>query len=89
MAAIEDELLHEWAISSQQIQINKEIEHEVKIRTVKMSLCDNTINLTDNPDITDPEIVDEIVNLISKGDQRSIKDILKYIVPDLIKKAHS
>jgi len=86
LAAIEDELPREWAISSQRIQINKEMEHEVKIRTVKMPLCDNTINLTDNPDITDPEIVDEIINSIGKGGQRSIKDILKYIVPDLIKK---
>ncbi|CAG8856683.1 27484_t:CDS:1, partial [Gigaspora margarita] len=36
--------------------------------------------------IDDPEIVCEVVSLIGKGAQKSIKDILKYIVSNLVEK---
>ena len=40
----------------------------------------------ENPDIFDLEIIDEITTSIGKGGQRSIKDILNFIVPDLVRK---
>ena len=35
----------------------------------------------ENPDIFDLEIIDEITTSIGKGGQRSIKNILNFIVP--------
>ncbi|CAG8836647.1 20268_t:CDS:1, partial [Cetraspora pellucida] len=40
----------------------------------------------ENSDIIDPEIVNEVVSSIGNGARRSIKDILQFIVPDLINK---
>ncbi|CAG8789599.1 20421_t:CDS:2 [Gigaspora margarita] len=39
-----------------------------------------------NSNISDPEITSEVISSIGKGAQRSIKDILKFIVLDLVKK---
>ncbi|CAG8844031.1 12812_t:CDS:2, partial [Gigaspora margarita] len=40
----------------------------------------------EHSNIDDPEIVCKVVSSIGKGAQRSIKDILKYIVPNLVEK---
>src|SRR5277367_2479393 len=42
--------------------------------------------LVEEPDITDPIIVEQVVNAIGKGAYRSIKKILEYIVPAYIQK---
>ena len=41
---------------------------------------------SENPDITDPLIVEQVVNAIGKGAYRSVKKILEYIVPAYIQK---
>ena len=85
LATIEDELPREWIIAEQRTQINKQMNDKVKITTVKMPQYINT-DLVENPDIIDSEIIDEITTSIGKGGQRSIKDILNFIVPDLVRK---
>src|SRR5437763_9881230 len=58
---------------------------KVKITIVKMPQHINTDSV-ENPDIFDLEIIDKITTSIGKGGQRSIKDILNFIVPDLVRK---
>ncbi|CAG8731534.1 40209_t:CDS:2 [Gigaspora margarita] len=40
----------------------------------------------ENSNVSDPKITSKVISSIGKGTQRSIKDILKFIVPDLVKK---
>src|SRR2546421_7237686 len=61
------------------------MNNKVKITTVEMPQYMNTDSV-ENPDIIDSEIIDEITTSIGKGGQRSIKDILNFIVPDLVRK---
>ncbi len=72
-------------ISEQRMQINKEMNSKIKITTIKMPQHINTDPI-ENPDIFDPEIVDEVMTSIGRAGYRSVKDILRLIVPDLIKK---
>ncbi|RIA81049.1 hypothetical protein C1645_837611 [Glomus cerebriforme] len=44
------------------------------------------IIITEEPDITDPIIVKQVVSAVGKGAYRSIKKILEYIVPVYIQK---
>jgi len=67
------------------MQINKEMNSKIKITTIKMPQHINTDPI-ENPDIFDPEIVDEVMTSIGRAGYRSVKDILRLIVPDLIKK---
>ncbi|UZO24930.1 uncharacterized protein OCT59_017222 [Rhizophagus irregularis] len=85
LAAIESELPREWAISDQRMQINKEMRNRIKITTINMPSCNN-LDLNENPDIFDPEVVKEVITSIGKGGQRSIKDILRFIVPSLVER---
>ena len=85
LATIEDELPREWIIAEQRTQINEQMNDKVKITTVKMPQHINTDSV-ENPDIFDLEIIDEITTSIGKGGQRSIKDILNFIVLDLVRK---
>ena len=41
-------------------------------------------DLTEEPDITDPIIVEQVVSAIEKGVYRSVKKILEYIVSTYI-----
>ena len=41
---------------------------------------------SENPDITDSMIVEQVVNAVGKGAYRSVKKILEYIVPAYIQK---
>ncbi|GBB97842.1 hypothetical protein RclHR1_30890002 [Rhizophagus clarus] len=42
--------------------------------------------LSEEPDIIDPTIIEQVVNVTGKGAYRSIKKILKYIVPSYVNK---
>ncbi|GES89105.1 hypothetical protein GLOIN_2v1789397 [Rhizophagus clarus] len=46
----------------------------------------NNLDLNENPDIFDPEVVEEVITSIGKDSQRSIKNILRFIVPSLVKR---
>ncbi|CAG8814299.1 637_t:CDS:2, partial [Gigaspora margarita] len=62
-------------------------EKKLVNKAFKSTLQKNTLKLQDeHSNIDDPKIVCEVVSSIGKGTQRSIKDRLKYIVPNLVKK---
>ncbi|GES89104.1 hypothetical protein GLOIN_2v1789397 [Rhizophagus clarus] len=67
------------------MQINKEMKNRIKITTINMPLYNN-LDLNENPDIFDPEVVEEVITSIGKDSQRSIKNILRFIVPSLVKR---
>ncbi|KAF0506657.1 hypothetical protein F8M41_019130 [Gigaspora margarita] len=85
LANIGNELPHKWMIANHKVQINIEMVRKDKITTIKMPLF-TKIDQDEHSNIDDPKIVCEIVSSIGKGTQRSIKNILKYIVPNLVKK---
>ncbi|GES98237.1 hypothetical protein GLOIN_2v1761734 [Rhizophagus clarus] len=41
-------------------------------------------NSSEEPDIIDPTIIEQVVNATGKGAYRSIKKILEYIVPSYV-----
>ncbi|GET04625.1 hypothetical protein GLOIN_2v1789397 [Rhizophagus clarus] len=43
-------------------------------------------NLNENPDIFNPEVVEDVTTSIGENGQRSIKDILRFIVPSLVER---
>lgn len=85
LITIEDELPREWMVSEQRTQINKEMNSKIKITTAKMSQHINTDPI-ENPDIFDLKLVDEVMTSVGKAGYRSVKDILRFTVLNLIKK---
>ncbi|GES92367.1 hypothetical protein GLOIN_2v1478248 [Rhizophagus clarus] len=83
LATIEHKLPHEYLISSEKIQINKEMEVVIPIKLINMQTTRVGIGFYEEPHIIDEEIVNQMVSAIGKAGCRSIKDILKYIVPKL------
>ena len=61
------------------------MNNKIKINTVAMPQYMD-INSSQSPDIFDPEVIEEVISSIGKGGSRSIKDILKFVVPNLIKR---
>ena len=84
LATIEHNLPREYLISSEKIQINKEMEVLIPIKLINIQTTRVDIGFYEEPDIIDEEIVNQMVSAIGKARCRSIKDILKYTVPKLI-----
>jgi hypothetical protein len=85
LTTIEEELPREWIIAEKRKEINNKMNNKIKINIVEMpQYIDSDSNET--PDIFNPEVIDEVTTSIGKGAQRSIKDILKFIVPNLVKR---
>lgn len=84
LATIEHNLSHEYLISSEKIQINKEMEVLIPIKLINIQTTRADICFYEEPDIIDKEIINQMVSAIGKAGYRSIKDILKYIVLKLI-----
>jgi hypothetical protein len=84
LATIKQNLPREYLISSEKIQINKEMEGLIPIKLINIQTTRADIDFYEEPDIIDEEIVNQMVSAIGKAGYRSIKDILKYIVPKLI-----
>ncbi len=84
LATIEYNLPREYLISSEKIQINKEMEVLIPIKLINIQTTRVDIGFYEEPDIIDEEIVNQMVSAIGKAGCRSIKDILKYTVPKLI-----
>ncbi|GES94039.1 hypothetical protein GLOIN_2v1482032 [Rhizophagus clarus] len=80
LATIEHKLPCEYLISSEKIQINKEMEVVIPIKLINMQTTRVDIGFYEEPHIIDEEIVNQMVSAIGKAGCRSIKDILKYIV---------
>ncbi|CAB4407413.1 unnamed protein product [Rhizophagus irregularis] len=86
LTTIEDELSREWTIAEKRTQINIRMNDRIKINTVIMPQHMD-INSNESSDIFDPEVIEEVTTSVGKGGKRSIKDVLKFIVPNLIKRS--
>ncbi|GBC23265.2 hypothetical protein GLOIN_2v1784240 [Rhizophagus irregularis DAOM 181602=DAOM 197198] len=72
LAAVESNLQREWAISKQRLKLTTEMNQKIPIALINLPL--------DFDEYSNSEIIQNI----KKGGTRSVKDILKYIVPTLI-----
>ncbi|PKK72179.1 hypothetical protein RhiirC2_777513 [Rhizophagus irregularis] len=82
-AAMESKLPQKYAISQTRQKIDAHIEQLIPINFVDLTPT-ITPDFSEEPDITDPIIVEQVNSAIGKGAYRSIKKILKYIVPAYI-----
>ena len=79
LATIEYNLPREYLISSEKIQINKEMEVLIPIKLINIQTTRVDIGFYEEPDIIiDEEIFNQVVSAIGKAGYRSVKDILKY-----------
>ena len=60
------------------------MENLIPIKLVNIYTIRININFDEEADIINEEIVEQMISAIGKGGYRSIKDILKYIVPRLV-----
>ncbi|PKY61698.1 hypothetical protein RhiirA4_523271, partial [Rhizophagus irregularis] len=82
-AAMESKLPREYAVSQTRQEIDAHMEQLIPINFVDLTPT-ITPDFSEEPDITDPIIVEQVNSAIGKGAYRSIKKILKYIVPAYI-----
>ncbi|GES86600.1 hypothetical protein GLOIN_2v1784240 [Rhizophagus clarus] len=75
LTSVEQDLQREWAVSKQRLKITTEMNQKIPITLVDLP--------SDFTEYTNSESF-EIIQNIKKGGTRSVKDILRYIVPVLI-----
>src|SRR5581483_7734359 len=85
LAAIESRLPQEYAVSQTRQEINSYMEELIPINFIDLN-SSMMQDLSEEPDITDPLIIEQVVNATGKGAYRSIKKILEYIIPSYINK---
>ncbi|CAG8534018.1 5749_t:CDS:2, partial [Racocetra fulgida] len=75
------------AISSIRQRLNKQMQNLVPLSLTNVEEASVASELIeDQPHITDPDIVNNVVESAEKGEQHFIIDILNFIVPEYIKK---
>ncbi|RGB22090.1 hypothetical protein C1646_822675, partial [Rhizophagus diaphanus] len=76
----------ENTVSNERIAITKHMNKIIKFSLVNMKDKNELNNITSQePDITNSEIVQEVINTMGLGIRRSAKDILVYLIPQLQK----
>jgi hypothetical protein len=85
LAAIESTLPREYSISQTRQEINTYMEKLIPINFIDLNSAITQEDSSEEPDITDPLIIEQVVNATRKGAYRSIKKILEYIVPSCVK----
>ncbi|RIA79338.1 hypothetical protein C1645_840922 [Glomus cerebriforme] len=86
LAAVETNLPQEHSVSSERIKITDHMNQLIKISLVNMSRQNELEEIIEEPDITNAEITQEVIDTVGTGIYRSAKDILLYIVTQLKKK---
>jgi hypothetical protein len=86
LAAVEINLPREYSVSSERIKITNHMNQLIKISLVNMSKQNELEEIIGEPDISNAEITQEVIDAVGTGIYRSAKDILFYIVPQLKKK---
>ena len=81
LAAIESTLPREYTVSQMCQEINTYMEKLIPINFIDLNSAIIQEDPSEEPDITDPSIIEQVVNATGKGAYRSIKKILEYIVP--------
>ncbi|GET00585.1 hypothetical protein GLOIN_2v1478248 [Rhizophagus clarus] len=85
LCAIESHLPREGVVSKERQKINEKMAQLIPISIVDIN-TKNQVDQSEEEDIEDEDIVQEVINAAGKGSYRNIKDILQYLVPDLIQK---
>ncbi|GES99712.1 hypothetical protein GLOIN_2v1768393 [Rhizophagus clarus] len=85
LCAIESHLPREGVVSKERQKINEKMAQLIPISIVDIN-TKNQVDQSEEEDIEDEDIVQEVINAAGKGGYRNIKDILQYLVPDLIQK---
>jgi hypothetical protein len=85
LTVIEPSLPKEKAISEQKIFINDLMEQNVKINIINI-ITTAAVDPDEVPHIMDENIVETVINSVGKAGVRSIKEILIYLIPNLVKK---
>lgn len=87
LAAIIQDLPRKGAISMRLHRINNIMNENIPIRSIEFqTLFEDGLDDGFDVHITDPEIIKETESLLGKGATRSIKDVLKFLIPSMIKK---
>ncbi|GBC07443.1 hypothetical protein RclHR1_07480003 [Rhizophagus clarus] len=85
LASVCHNLPREWLVFSERKKITQEIKDIIPISLINMSpSSDNSVN--SEVHIDDVDIINNVQQSIGKGGRRNIIDILKYLIPGLIKK---
>ncbi|GET50379.1 hypothetical protein GLOIN_2v1778530 [Rhizophagus irregularis DAOM 181602=DAOM 197198] len=84
LAALQPELPCETTIYKTKKRINEEMNNTIPISILNISNQLSPTPINENPDINDPEIIEEVLKYIGKAGYRRITDILLFILPDLI-----
>ena len=82
-AALESNLPREYAVSQTRQEIDAYMKELIPINFIDLNPA-IIPDPSEEPDITDPLIVEQVVSAIGKGAYRSVKKILEYIVPAYI-----
>ena len=85
LCAIESQLPREGTISKERNNINKEMSQFIPISIVDVN-TKSQVDQSERADIDDESIVQEVINTVGKGGYRNIKNILQYLIPNLIQK---
>jgi len=86
LCAIEPYLSREGAITKERKKINKEMAQHIPISIIDINTNNNQVNQSEEEDIDNESIVQEVVDAVGKGGYRNIKNILLYLIPDFVKK---
>ncbi len=86
LCAIESHLPREGAVSKERLRINEEMAQLIPISIVDVVNTENQVDQSEEVDIEDEAIVQGVIDAVGKGGYRNIKDILQYLVPDLVNK---
>ncbi|UZO19886.1 uncharacterized protein OCT59_011155 [Rhizophagus irregularis] len=88
LAAVESILPQEYAISQTRQEINAYIEELIPIDFIDLNSTIVQEGPSEEPDITDPLIIEQVINAAEKSAYRSVKKILEYIIPSYIEKEY-
>ncbi|UZO08013.1 uncharacterized protein OCT59_028281 [Rhizophagus irregularis] len=86
LAAVESTLPREYAISQTRQEINACMGELIPINFIDLNSTIIQEEPLEEPDITDPLIIEQVVSATGKGAYRSVKKIFEYIIPSYIKK---
>ncbi|RGB32024.1 hypothetical protein C1646_763381 [Rhizophagus diaphanus] len=86
LAAIELILPREYTISQTRQEINAYMEELIPIDFIDLNFTIMQEGFLKEPDITDPLIIEQVINATEKGAYRSVKKILEYIIPSYVEK---
>ncbi|PKC53555.1 hypothetical protein RhiirA1_479071 [Rhizophagus irregularis] len=86
LAAVESILPREYAISQTRQEINAYMEELIPINFIDLNSTIMQEGFSEEPDITDPLIIEQVINATGKGAYRSVKKILEYIIPSYVEK---